>query len=208
MKIIFLDIDGVMNSQVFYKERYGTLKSKITRHFNRIISKIKYIFNGNKHKTMAEYETPDSHYTFKHQFNRLKKSTCATKWKWLSDWCNENDVKICISSTWRNHFGNKKGRTPDKWNDALLKLGFKEGTYIGITTTRKSLRGEEIQDFLNDHKEVEDFAILDDDSDMLDDQFDKFHHCDPYFGLTTNHLYRIKRQFDKKSNYRKLTKTL
>ena len=70
------------------------------------------------------------------------------------------------------------------------------------------MRGEEIQKWLDETPEVEDYAILDDDSDMLSEQMDKFYHCDGYFGLSPNHLYRISRAFEGKSNYGKLNRSL
>lgn len=159
--------------------------------------------------SLADYKTPKSHYTFDYQFNRLKEETCPQKWAWLSNWCNETDTKICISSVWKHHFGKEDYvSTPEKWEDALQLLGFKPGTFVGITGARKTLRGLEIQEWLDKHTEVIDYAILDDDSDMTEEQFAKFHHCDPWFGLTPNHLYRINRQFENKSNYEKSTRTL
>ncbi len=209
MKVIFLDIDGVMNSHVFYKQRFYSFKWKLNSMFNRIISKIKYVLNGFKHKSLAQHKIPDSFYTYEYQLKRLKNETCPEKWEWLSEWCNENDIKICISSVWKHHFGTKGYEsTPEKWEDALVSLGFKPGTFIGITGDGRTLRGEEIKEFIDANPEIVDYAILDDDSDMLEEQFCKFYHCDRWFGLTPNHLYRIKRQFDNSSNYEKLNKTL
>lgn len=117
-------------------------------------------------------------------------------------------MKICISSVWRNHFGTKDKCEPIWWDRALTDLGFKEGTFAGVTGKRESCRGQEIQTWLDGRTDIENYAIIDDDSDILEHQFDHFFHCDGWFGLTPNHLYRIKRHFDNKSNYRNTTKTL
>ncbi len=209
MKVIFLDIDGVMNSHVFYENRFHSLRWKIRSFFNRIYSKIKFALNGFKHISSADHKTPDKFYTYDYQFKRLKNETCPQKWEWLSEWCNENNYKICISSVWKHHFGTKDYRsTPEKWEGALCELGFKPNTFIGITGDRRTLRGEEIKEFLDKNPQISDYAILDDDADMLEEQFCKFYHCDGWFGLSPNHLYRIKRQFDGINNYREINKTL
>jgi hypothetical protein len=209
MKVIFLDIDGVMNSTVFYKKRHQRRWRKPITWWYAIKRLIRKLFRIEpKAISLADWKIPDSHYTFDYQFKRLQEETCPQKWEWLSEWCNETDTKICISSTWKNHFGIKDKRIPEKWEDALVKLGFKPGTYVGITETYRTLRGDEIKDWLDAHPEVTDYAILDDDSDMLPEQFVKFHHCDPWFGLSPNHLYRIDRQFNKGSEYGRLNEQL
>lgn len=199
MKVIFLDIDGVMNSQVFYEERYKKrwFENYIKWPIKKFLLKIKII----KPTTSQNYVTPKNWYTFKFRHKDLLEETCSQKWEWLSEWCNENDVKICISSVWKSHFRDENGKRLDWWDKSLTELGFKPGTFVGITKTHRTLRGTEIKEWLDEHPEVEDYAILDDDSDMLEEQFCKFHHVDRWFGLTPNHLYRIKRQFNHKTNY-------
>lgn len=208
IKVIFLDIDGVMNSRIFYEKRYKSVKDKSNRFYNRIISKIKFALNGFKYKTLAEHKTPKEFYTYEYQLKRLKESTCPEKWEWLVEFCNENNYKICISSVWRNHFGTKENTIPMWWDKAFTELGFNKGTFVGTTGSRKTLRGEEIQEWLDDSDNVENYSIIDDDSDMLEDQFNHFHHSDPWFGLNPNHLYRIQRQLEEKSNYINSSKTL
>lgn len=210
MKVIFLDIDGVMNSTVFYKRRHKRRWLKPITYWYELRRMFRKLFRIKpKGISLADYKTPDSHYTFEWQFNRLKEETCGEKWEWLSNWCNETGTKICVSSVWKHHFGTKGYvSTSEKWEDAFQLLGFCTGTFVGITGDRRTLRGEEIQDWLDKHPEVTDYAILDDDSDMMEHQFSKFHHCDPWFGLTPNHLYRIDRQFEYKSNYERLTQTV
>tara|TARA_R110000796_G_scaffold43634_3_gene107157 strand:+ start:4347 stop:4976 length:630 start_codon:yes stop_codon:yes gene_type:complete len=207
MKVIFLDIDGVMNSHVFYEKRYKSLAHIIKRKLNVIKSRIKKLFYGVDYYKKNNYSNEKS-YTYEYQLKRLKESTCKDKWEWLTEFCNENDIKICISSVWKNHFGGKNGRQPEWWDKALVDLGFNEGTFVGLTGQRRTERGTEIQEWLDLIDDVEDYAILDDDSDMLEHQFVKFHHCDGWFGLSPNHLYRIKRQFDGKSEYSKLSKAI
>ena len=209
MKVIFLDIDGVMNSTVFYKKRHQRRWRKPITWWYAIKRLFRKLFRIEpKAISLADWKIPDSHYTFDYQFKRLQEKTCPQKWEWLSEWCNETGTKICVSSVWKNHFGIKDKRTPELWEDALVKLGFKPGTYVGITETYRTLRGDEIKDWLDAHPEVTDYAILDDDSDMLPEQFVKFHHCDPWFGLSPNHLYRIDRQFNKGSEYGRLNEQL
>jgi hypothetical protein len=39
-----------------------------------------------------------------------------------------------------------------QWNDALIKLGFNDGIFVGITGNRRTLRGTEIKEWLDYNK--------------------------------------------------------
>lgn len=60
--------------------------------------------------------------------------------------------------------------------------------YLGPDTTR----GDEIAKWLEDNPEYDDYIILDDDSDMLDSQMDRFIHCDSKVGLSYENWLRIR----------------
>ena len=200
MNVIFLDIDGVLNSHIFYEKRYKKRWAKRLYYITK--SKIKFIFNGFKHNYNYNYKINPKHYEFNYTFKRLVEETDQEKWQWLSEFCNEHDYKICISSVWKNHF-----KQISQWNDALIKLGFNDNIFVGITGERRTLRGTEIQEWI-DNNDVTNYTIIDDDSDMLKEQMKHFFHVDGYFGLTPNTLYRINRFFNKLTDYSHLNESL
>lgn len=79
----------------------------------------------------------------------------------LNRLCRESGAGVVISSTWR-HIGLGRCR-------AMLREADFKGKVLGATPTiwgRGFCRGDEIQDWLARHPEVERFVILDDDDDM------------------------------------------
>jgi len=204
MKVIFLDIDGVMNSQVFYTDRHKKFYKRIKRLYYWSISWLRLLVTGSRYKTysFANYKPNPKHFEFDYTFKRLVEETDQKKWMWLSEWCNAYDIKICVSSVWKNHF-----KDVSDWNKALIKLGFNDGIFVGITGNRRTERGTEIKEWIdlnnNESSEnyfwyggIDKYAIIDDDSDMLPDQMKSFFLVDGYYGLTPNLLYRIKLHFN------------
>jgi len=126
MRVIFLDIDGVLNSRQSFRYNMRTYKDEI-RWDNLCIYAC---FNL---KTILEIY---------------------------------KDVSIVVSSTWRI------GKSIESLNELLLynnalPLRWREvNCVISKTPYLGSIRGLEIQKWLKDNSEVEDFVILDDDGDM------------------------------------------
>lgn len=129
MKVLFLDIDGVLNS----------VRSAIA---------------------MGGYPAPNRNSErFDMVAVELIRRICA------------KGVKIVLSSTWRNYKG---------W-DTILNLPI-----IGKTGDIPSLsyqRGKEIKKWLETHDDIEAYAIIDDDPDMLPEQMDFFVNTDSNNGL-------------------------
>lgn len=131
MKVIFLDIDGVLNSTKTY------------------------VANGGYPFELTEMESFDTHAI-----------------KILRRLCNSAGISVVMSTSWRSLFAVEDfkhhldlpviDKTPHLWN--------------GITGTVP--RGREIEAWLNEHPEVTHYVIIDDNSDMLENQMDNFVQTD------------------------------
>jgi hypothetical protein len=120
MKIIFLDIDGVLNVISQGRDRFGAI---FHQHF---VNNLKHIIDN-------------------------------------------TDAKIVISSTWRM---SGLEIMQEMWKERNLP-----GEVIGITPTNMSWlhnRGAEIKDWLDKHRNVNNYVIIDDDDDMLPSQTNNF----------------------------------
>ena len=124
MKVIFLDIDGVLNVIPQGHDKFGAIfHTHLVENLKRII--------------------------------------------------DETGAKIVISSTWR--MGNELPGMIDMWKKRNLP-----GEVVGITPNfmvkygTTLCRGKEIDAYLKEHPEVENYVILDDDSDMEEHQLNNF----------------------------------
>lgn len=86
--------------------------------------------------------------------------------------CRHGDIKVVVSSAWRI------GRTHEE-----IGRGLGLPT-IGKTPSLPASRGHEIAHWLASHPEVERYAIVDDDPDMLTEQLPFFVQTDGHEGLT------------------------
>lgn len=136
MKVIFLDIDGVLNIYCPGRDEYGCL---FHEHF---VDNLRWIIEQTK-------------------------------------------AKIVVSSSWR-----LSGKTSilEMWKYRNLPgevIDITPNLTYGSGKNSSTPRGKEIQHWLNEHPEVTNYVILDDDSDMLSTQMENFvktsgnlHHID------------------------------
>ena len=114
----------------------------------------------------------------------------------LEELIKETDAKIVVSSSWSvgsktaEHFVNKLF---NGWTNHTNSIITKDSVFIkamyDVTDHMGSQRGDEIQRWLDAHKdEVESYVIFDDDGDMLDEQLFNFVHTDGFEGLTTREI--------------------
>lgn len=91
--------------------------------------------------------------------------------------CESSGIQIVLSSSWRIIVD-------------IKKLGDAMGLpIIDKTPVLASSRGNEIARWLSEHPDVEQWAIIDDDSDMLDSQRSRFVRTDGHEGYSwVNHL--------------------
>ena len=146
MKVIFLDVDGVLNSNNFFENRYK---------------------QGYRNYVAVDPEI------------------C----KLFVDFIKTNDIKLIISSTWR------LDNVEHTQEDFELYEGLKllNPYIVGVTPrSYEGFRGKEIKYFL-EHTEldIESYVIIDDDSDMLEEQNANFMHIDNLVGLQQTDFNKI-----------------
>lgn len=127
-------------------------------------------------------------------------TTYQSKWKIdmdkvniINDICDKANAKIVVSSSWRKGYRGVvsvfheflkqyfiKNQYLDHFKDIFDKF---INNIVGMTDSG-SYRGNEIKFYMNEHPKVENYVILDDDSDMLDEQLFNFVQTDTYEGIT------------------------
>lgn len=171
--IIFLDIDGVLNCQIYYESQ----QLKDYKEAKKVLRK------SVKKQEMGRMEYYQS-------------QICKERIKMLNELCQEIDAKIVVSSTWRMNKTIEELQEIFNYCGATFEVIGKTG-YTGYE------RGTEISQWLKanitpdtygcHHFDFHKYAIIDDDSDMLLNQQFHFFKTDNYSGLTPNTVYKIKR---------------
>ncbi len=129
-------------------------------------------------------------------------------------------AKIVISSTWRLGItfnledfknGNTKGQCEKQLRDQLNKhdlMQFLRDDWRTIENPSVSIdelffrphRGKEIKEWLDRHTDVDDYFILDDDSDMLSEQQPYFIKVESFNGFSWNDYRKIYDKWVRKDN--------
>lgn len=134
-KILFLDIDGVLNKESDYEVHIERSRSGL-RVNRRLVERLQQILK-------------------------------------------DTGAKVVLSSSWRNIQGAR---------EFLEKMGI---SIRDETDNGPGCRGDQIQRWLDAHPDVETYAIVDDDSDMLNTQLPHFVLTEFVTGLTEQAAYRL-----------------
>ena len=189
--ILFLDIDGCLNSQDFYEKRL--IRRKNFKIDEKNIAKIFPEYND---KNIAS-------------FSRCVEDIDYEALDILNNFCIKNNLEVVISSTWRssglefisNVFRYCLGLKKDSKEDFM--------NIIDITPFSKDrIRGVEIHKWMQlnitpekygcHYFEYNKYIIIDDDSDMMLWQKDNFFKSSIFTGITKKYLDKIQNFVDSK----------
>ena len=178
--LLFLDFDGVINSQSFYIEKYSYIARYDDIPFYKTVKK--YLRKLVKTKQISDMEY-------------YKNEIDTSKVLLLNELCAELNIGVIISSTWRLN------KTIEQLQEILNNCGA-TFTIIDKTPYTGYERGTEISKWLEENVEkwfdikyydFYKYVIIDDDSDMLLNQQHNFFQTDNHVGLTPTTIYKIKR---------------
>lgn len=160
MKVIFLDIDGVLNSGRSFLA-FGHLAN----------------------------DYPDDPY-----FAKISKATVDPVSVGLLNRIlrANDDIYYVLSSTHRKHFPDcsTKRKLIDQY---MVNHGVIPNRCVGYTKSLNKIRGEEIQDWLDNHLDlqIDNYIILDDSSDFLPHQMQYHVHCKGGHGITEENYFQM-----------------
>ena len=139
MNVLFLDYDGVVNNNLWYKDEYGNWDCR---------------FNFPNDESVNNFQAV----------------------QWVSEFCEQYDYKIVVTSTWREF---------DNYQECLRNAGLRDDVEILGKTPQSIFRGrsEEICKWIMDHPETESFIVLDDDLSHLGGLEERVIKCELYRGF-------------------------
>ena len=163
MKVLFLDIDGVLNSENWFAYRIYCVKNNMVNILMNFV------------------DTDDRN--IKHKLTMLDDRAIAN----LNRIIEETGCKVVLSSSWRSSIESENIFTQNLFKLKGFKYEFYDVTPRLWFSDFSIRRGEEIKFWLDkesEKHEIESFVILDDDSDILPEQMNNFIHVDGQVGLT------------------------
>jgi hypothetical protein len=125
----------------------------------------------------------------------------ADKIKYIKQIVDATGAKIVISSSWRQGtveltiekmIGRMKRCPRNRMFNWLIDNLYDVTPWICYDKYFGTGRGGEIQTWLDDHPEVDNYVIIDDDGGMLDSQLYHFVQTNPWTGLTKKDYRKIK----------------
>lgn len=159
MKVIFLDVDGVINSTRSYIARRHLLKS---------------VSADNDGDFFISLTKPVIDPIAVDLVNKL---------------LTELDMMIVVSSSHRLHVSNDGGKLKNlQWY--FTQFGILGERIVGWTPVLNAARGTEIAAWLNERSDITHYVIIDDSSDMLEEQLPFFVHVDENVGFSADDYYR------------------
>jgi hypothetical protein len=159
MKVMFLDFDGVLNSQ----------QSCVFWHNSRDQAKWENEMYSSWTGSLKEY--------IAHEF-------CPIAMSNVNFLCQRNpDLKVVVSSTWRI------GEDVESLKKILYPAKDICKAIIDVTPHFSRVRGEEIQKWLDEHPEVTNYVIVDDDRDMLPSQKEHFLNTSELHGFQFGDIF-------------------
>ena len=185
--IVFLDIDGVLNNEAFYKDRYLNKKAGQCPPFPPMTDEdfwkdycehrgvpVETFYTKHKGWYGPEY------YPFYHEIQEFDPKCVDI----LNKFTDKAGAKIVVSSSWR--------ASGLDWMRTIFKLVDIKAEVIGVTPRiykesddDKDERGCEIEAWLNEHNPDAPYVIFDDDNDMTEFQIEHtFIKVDFMVGLT------------------------
>lgn len=158
--IIFLDIDGVLNTEKSFKDFEFDEKERMG------------LYADHNSMGIVEFKKLQSRYFCKRSVKNLMKIIAHT------------NAKVVISSSWR-----KSIIDPLVWREIFLQEFGYNLPVIGITGINNdepnpTRRGSEIEGYLREFSCVKNYIILDDEDDMTPDQQDRLVRTSFELGLT------------------------
>jgi hypothetical protein len=170
VNVLFLDVDGVLNSERSFLAGASRLKA-------------------------YEEENPNDPYWKKITKCTIDPVACEI----VNRICRTCDVKIVVSSTHRMHFPDDENKL-SLMKDYFGNLGINPELIIGWTERLHTIRGVEIEEWLDRHPNVNRYVILDDSSDMMPHQMEFFVRCDGLIGVSSANYFQMMNLFGREES--------